>query len=160
MARWMAGSLARGVTVATYRSVLVTWLRAQTATPASGASTQPITISSTATIVRHRCRRARPVPAASAASAPSAAAPGWRACPPRAAPRVPALHRQGGALLAEPLQLRPLLVVQAISSVHGGSFAHRRRPVLIPFGGLRGQPHPAWRGWRDPHPAFLGPLGQ
>src|SRR5215211_8180317 len=57
----MAGSLASGATVATYRSVLVTWLRAHTATPASGASTQPSTISSAATTVRQRCRAARPV---------------------------------------------------------------------------------------------------
>jgi hypothetical protein len=63
MACWMAGSAASGATVRTYRSVLVTWLRAQTATPASGASTQPTTISKLATIVRHRCRATGPDPA-------------------------------------------------------------------------------------------------
>jgi hypothetical protein len=44
-------------------SVLVTWLRAHTATPANGASTQPTTISRVATMVRHRCRPAGPGPA-------------------------------------------------------------------------------------------------
>src|SRR5918993_1539638 len=61
MAAWMAGSEASGLTVATYRSVLVTWLRVQIAATDSGASTQPTTISSVATMVRHRCR---PPPAA------------------------------------------------------------------------------------------------
>src|SRR5215218_5946593 len=45
---------ARGATVATYRSVLVTWLRVQMAATDSGASTQATTISRVATIVRQR----------------------------------------------------------------------------------------------------------
>src|SRR5215212_5383390 len=79
MAFWMAGSLASGATVATYRSVSVTWLRAHTATPASGASTQPSTINNTTMTVRHRCRTAGPV------TPPPAVASGCRTWTRRAA---------------------------------------------------------------------------
>ena len=52
MASWIAGSWARGATVSTYRSVSVTWLRAQTEVTESGASRQAIRMSSTAPTVR------------------------------------------------------------------------------------------------------------
>src|SRR5918994_5421994 len=61
MAAWMAGSEASGLTVATCRSVLVTWLRVQIAATDSGASTQPTTISGGPTLAPPRCR---PPPAA------------------------------------------------------------------------------------------------
>src|SRR6266487_5586810 len=56
---WMAGSLASGAIVRTYRSVLVTWFLVHTATTDSGASTQASTMSRLARAVRHRCRAAR-----------------------------------------------------------------------------------------------------
>ena len=77
MACWTAGSEASGVTVATYRSVSVTWLRVQMATTDSGASTQATTIMRVATIVRQRWRPTRLAPWVGSASAPLAAC-SWR----------------------------------------------------------------------------------
>src|SRR3954468_22627698 len=59
---WMSGSSPRGLIVRTKRSVFETWLWTQTETPATGARTQPRTISTTASNDRQRnlCRdRAR-----------------------------------------------------------------------------------------------------
>src|SRR5580704_5122014 len=56
-AAWIAGSLISGVTFATYRSVLETWLAAQTPRTDMGASTQPRMIAIAATGARQRPRR-------------------------------------------------------------------------------------------------------
>src|SRR5215831_16832617 len=53
IARWMEGSWISGATLATYRSVLDTWLAVHTATTDSGARMQPMTMSTTATGARH-----------------------------------------------------------------------------------------------------------
>jgi hypothetical protein len=122
MAFWMAGSLARGLTVATYRSVLVTWLRAHTATPASGASTLPSTISSAATTVRHRCPR-RP---------PGDRVPGGQL-------RLPYLDAQGGDLRAEPFQFGLLVTSQGTTTVRGVTFAARGVPGHHPVQVIPGE---------------------
>src|SRR3984957_12222005 len=57
-AAWIAGFPISGVTFATYRSVLETWLAAQTPRTDTGASTQPRTIATTDTKARQRPRRA------------------------------------------------------------------------------------------------------
>jgi hypothetical protein len=96
IACWIAGSEASGVIVATYRSELVTWLRAHTATPASGASTHPSTISRTATMVRHRWR--------------PPGRGGWGA--------ASSLGAQGRVLGPQPVQLRPLVLGQSGFILH------------------------------------------
>jgi hypothetical protein len=119
MACWMAGSAASGATVRTDRSVLVTWLRAHTATPPSGASTQPSTISTTATIVRQRCRDPGPGPAGPRSTARPAAAPG-RAGPRSrrgAAPAPPARHRSDRVARpwCQPLPIRRRTIIIPIA---------------------------------------------
>ena len=58
---WIAGSWIRGSTVATHRPVLDTSLPAHTPSTATGASTQPSTISTMANVARQlKCRRRRP----------------------------------------------------------------------------------------------------
>gem|GEM_PF-7014996 len=52
MACWIAGSLASGATVATYRSVLATWLRVQTATTDSAFSARSRSSSARSSPVR------------------------------------------------------------------------------------------------------------
>src|SRR5215216_4468790 len=103
MAFLMAGSLASGLTVATYRSVLVTWLRVHTATTDSGASTQATTISSVATTVRQRWRAADRPPDGVLVGRPAAAG----------------LGTQGRVLRPQPLQLGPLVNRQAGVLGHG-----------------------------------------
>src|SRR3984885_11385074 len=56
-AAWIAGFPISGVTLATYRSVLETWLAAQTPRTDTGASTQPRMIATAATGARQRPRR-------------------------------------------------------------------------------------------------------
>ena len=56
-AAWIAGFPISGVTFATYRSVLETWLAAQTPRTDTGASTQPRMIATAATGARQRPRR-------------------------------------------------------------------------------------------------------
>src|SRR4029450_11484281 len=72
MACWIAGSEASGVIVATYRSLLGTWLRVQMATTDSGASTQATTIMRVATSDRQRWRPTRPAPGVGSVSVPAA----------------------------------------------------------------------------------------
>ena len=106
MAFWMAGSLARGVTVATYRSVLVTWLRVQMAATDSGASTQATTIRRVATIDRQRWRPTRPARRGRLGVAAGRAL-------------LAHLGAEGGVLGPQPLQLGALLRGQGRVLGHG-----------------------------------------
>jgi hypothetical protein len=71
---WTGGWSISGATVATYRSVLETWLPAQTPMTASGASTQPTTISTAET---QACQRPCLDPATGAPPAPAPSPSSW-----------------------------------------------------------------------------------
>ena len=92
---WIAGSWISGSTVATHRPVSETWLPAQTPSTATGASTQPRTMSTMETGVRQLKRRRACLPAASLAA-------------------------ELGPLGAQALQLGPLVLAEL--ALRGGRF--------------------------------------